>query len=346
MLEKELTAKKAFDIMGFGEVMLRLSPTSKERISQGEIFEKKAGGSELNVVSGSSLLGVRTGIITKLPANEIGNFIKNKIRFYGVSDDCVLYDRSEQKRLGIYYYESGAYPRKPTVVYDRGNSSLTSVSLEEIDESVYGDTKIFHVSGISLALGENVRRVAVELIRRFKKKGALISFDVNYRAALWDEDTARRVITEILPWVDLLFVSEETLRRMFAQTGALEEIMKGFAGQWGVKMIATTMRKVISPTKHSWNSKIYTVADGRFFEETPYENIEVVDRLGSGDAYLSGVLFGLVRYQNPQKALEFGNAMAAIKNTIPGDMTASDFDDISAVIRSHKNLGAESEMNR
>ncbi len=205
---------KEFDVVGFGEIMLRLSPTGLERMSQCETLEKRPGGSELNVVSGISLLGLRTAVITKVPDNDMGRFIKNKIRFYGVSDDCLIYDQSDKKRIGIYYYESGAYPRKPAVMYDRAYSSINSISVDEINPAIYQDTRVFHTSGISLALSRNCRTAAVEMIKQFKAGGAAISFDVNYRANLWDEEEARKTIYEILPYVDVLFVSEETSRRM------------------------------------------------------------------------------------------------------------------------------------
>ncbi|MCR4429564.1 MAG: sugar kinase [Tepidanaerobacteraceae bacterium] len=344
--QKQQAGKKEFDAIGFGEVMLRLSPPDKERISQGELFEKRAGGSELNVVSGISSLGLRTGIVTKLPDNEIGKFIKNKIRFYGVSDDYVVYDRSPRKRLGIYYFESGAHPRKPTVVYDRFGSSFTTLTVDEINPSVYSSARMFHVSGISLALSDTVRRAVIHMIKQFKQNGAMVSLDVNYRASLWDEAAAREAITSVLPDVDILFVSEETSRRMLQRTGTLEEIMRGFAKDFGIKVIAVTERKAISPTRHTWDSRIYSAEEDAFYKESPYEDIEVVDRIGSGDAYVAGVLFGILKYGLLQKALEFGNAMAAIKNTVPGDLPACDFDEIERVIKSHKNAGQESEMNR
>lgn len=346
VFEKELSRDKEFDALGFGEVMLRLSPPNRERINQGEIFEKKAGGSELNVMSGISLLGLRTGIITKLPDNEIGRFVKNKIKFYGVSDDYLVYDRSENKRLGIYYYESGSHPRKPTVIYDRHQSSVNSISLDEIEPAIYKNTKVFHVSGISLAISEQAREVVLEMIENFKENGVLISFDINYRASLWDEPTARKTVESILPYLDILFCSEETFRRMLQQTGTLDDIMKKFSERYDINIIATTKREVISPIKHSWNSKIYSKLDAKFFEEEPYREIDVVDRIGSGDAYLAGVLFGLLKYKDVQRALEFGNAMAAIKNTIPGDMPASEFSEIEQVIKTHQNIGEDSEMNR
>jgi 2-dehydro-3-deoxygluconokinase len=336
---------KEFSVMGLGEVLLRLSPPNKERILAGEVFEKRAGGSELNVVSGISLLGLRTGIITKLPNNEIGKYIKNKIRFSGVSDDYVIYDSSRDARLGIYFLESGAAPRKTTVVYDRSNSSFTTICNREIPDEVYNKTAVFHFSGITMALNENIRELIHHAIPLIKAKGGLVSFDVNYRATLWSEEDAKREIEKVLPFIDLLFISEETSRKMFGRTGTLDEIMKSFAHDYGCRLVATTKRTVISPIRHTWDSQIYSREEDCFYREEPYADIEVVDRIGSGDAYLAGVLFGLLKFKSVQKALEFGNAMAAIKNTIPGDMPVSDFNEISKVISDHQTHNS-SEMNR
>lgn len=336
--------REVFDLVSFGEVMLRLSPPDKEKISHGQVFEKNAGGAELNVASGASLLGIRTAIITKLPDNKVGRFAKYKIRYGNVSDDYVIYDTSNQKRLGIYYYESGAYPRKSSVVYDRANSSITNISLDEINSEIYDKTRLFHISGITLALNENLRKVSLELIKNFKNKGVAISFDANYRASLWSEELARETITKILPYIDILFISEETSRRMMQRTGTLEEIMKNYTTEYGCKIVLTTRREVVSPTRHNFGSKIYY--DGKFFEQEPYKNIEVVDRIGSGDAYVAGALFGILKYGDIQKALEFGNAMSAVKNTTYGDMPASSLEEIESIISSHKSDGAQDEMNR
>ena len=221
--------KKNFSVLGLGEVMLRLSPAGKERISYSETFEKKAGGSELNVVAGISSLGLRTGIITKLPQNEIGKFIKHEIRFTGTSDDYIVYDNSENKRLGIYYYESGAYPRTHVVSYDRQNSSFINFKEEDLPQEIYKETNVFHTSGITLALNENLRQNVIKIINKFHENGALVSFDVNYRSTLWSEELAKETIEQILPIINILFISEETLRRMFKMTGTLKEIHKQFS---------------------------------------------------------------------------------------------------------------------
>lgn len=332
-----------FDIIGMGEVMLRLSPPNKEIISQSETFEKNAGGSELNVVSGAAMLGVRSAIVTKLPKSKMGNFIRNKIRYTNVSDDYIIYDDSDKKRLGLYYYESGVYPRKSSVIYDRAGSSMCSLKLEEINGNIYKKTKIFHISSITLAIDKGLRETAVEMVKRFKENGTAISFDVNYRASLWSEEEAKAVVESVFPYVDFLFVSEETSRRMLARTGTLEEIMEGYARQYGCRLVATTRREAVSPTRHNFGSKIYY--DGTFYEEPPYQNIEVIDRIGSGDAYLSGVLYGLIAKNDVTEALKIGNAMSAVKNTILGDLPASSIEEIESVISSHSGANQD-EMVR
>ena len=338
--------KNSFDLITFGEIMLRLSPPRHARIVDGDIFEKRAGGAELNVASGVALLGLRTGIVSKLPQNELGTFIKNRIRFVGVSDDYLVYDDTPDARLGLYYYEMGAAPRKPTIVYDRHQASVTRIKMSEIPDDIYRSARMFHTSGISLALCQNMQNVAVELIRRFKSAGATISFDVNYRANLWGEEEARKTIEEILPLVDVLFVSEETSRRMFKKTGDLKDIMKSYATDYGVKIVATTQRTVISPRKHNFTSIVYDARSDKFYTEAPYNDIDVIDRIGSGDAYVAGVLFGLLKYGDPEKAMQFGNATSSVKNTVPGDLPSSDFKEINRIIREHHSTGPVSEMNR
>ena len=339
--------KRDFSVLGIGEVMLRLSPLGNERISFCETFEKKAGGSELNVVSGISMLGKRTGMITKLPHNEIGKFARRQVRYCGSSDDYIIYDESQDMRLGIYYYESGAYPRMSVVSYDRKNSSFTSFKKEELPNGVYTSASVFHTSGITLALSESVRDNVIEMMKLFKENGTLISFDVNYRAALWDEDTARETISRILPLIDILFISEETSRRMFGMSGTLYEIHKKFGEKYpNLEIIASTKRLVTSPKKHTFSSLVYDCKENRHFEEEPYRDIDVVDRIGSGDAYVAGALYALLEYADIQKMAEYGDAMAALKNTVIGDTTECDIIDIERIIKNHTDQGPKSEMVR
>ena len=339
--------QKEFDLITFGETMLRLSPPVNELINKSNTFTKHAGGAELNVASGVSLLGLRTAIITRLPHNQLGTFIKNRIRSSSVSDDYIIFDKSPEARVGVYYYENGAYPRKPTVVYDRKHSSITKIKPEEIPQDIYGKTRMFYTSGITLALSEATRTLAIDMIKKFKAAGSQIAFDVNYRANLWDEDTARTTIKQILPYLDILFISEESCRRMFKKTGTLQDMHREFCREYpNIQLIASSEREVISPKVHSFTSTVYLKRLDKFFHEEPYKDIDVVDRIGSGDAYCAGVLFGLLKFDDAQTAVEFGNATCATKNTIFGDLPVSDYDEIKSIIDAHKSKGKQSEMNR
>lgn len=342
-----MSTQKEFDLLALGELLLRLSPPNNERIVRGDSLQKQAGGAELNVVSGVSLLGLRTGIISKLPDNDLGTYIKNRIRFCGVSDDYLVYDGSRDARLGVYFYENGAHPRKPRIVYDRMHTSINKISTDDYNENLYSSARCFHTSGITLALSEQTYKTAVAMIKKFKENGTIISFDVNFRSNLWETAEAKAKIEEILPYVDIFFCSEDTARLTFGKEGTVEEIMKSFTKEYPISIVASTQRTVHTPKVHSFNSVIYSAKEDKFYQEKPYENIDVVDRIGSGDAYISGVLYGLLTHPgNYQKMLEYGNATSSIKNTIPGDLPSSDLAEIENIIKGHKATGKQLEMDR
>lgn len=338
---------RPYDLLTLGEVLLRLSPPDHERLSLGGTLCRCIGGAELNVAAGASLLGLHTGIITKLPDNYLSSYVKNTVRSMGVDDAYAVLDDSDDARLGIYYYENGAHPRKPRVVYDRKHTSATKLSIDDFPEEMFSSTRCFHTSGITLALGEQCRRTAIEMIRRFKAGGAIISFDVNFRANLWTGPEARVCIEEILPLVDIFFCSDSTARLTFLKEGTTEEILKSFTDNYPISVVAATQRTVHSPKCHSFGSVLYSAQKDTFYTEEPYRNIDVVDRIGSGDAYISGVLYGLLtKPEDYRRALEYGDAVSAVKNTVPGDMQATSLDEIDSIIRNHKCTGPQLEMNR
>jgi 2-dehydro-3-deoxygluconokinase len=340
--------KKGFDLLTLGEIMLRLSPPNNGRLAKCRSLENHIGGAELNVACGVALCGLRTGVISKIPDSAMGDFVRNKVRFCGVSDDHLVYDKSARARLGVYYYEMGAYPRKPQVVYDRANSSMTHINIEDFDEDLYRDTRCFHTSGITMALSPECRATAIEMIKRFKEHGALISFDVNFRGNLWTGEEARECIESILPYVDVFFCSEDTARLTFHKTGNVYEILKSFTEEYPISVVAATQRVVHSPKLHSFGSVIYDAKKDKYYEEEPYRNIEVIDRIGSGDQYCAGVLYGLLSSDmDCQKALIYGNARSAVKNTIHGDMPSLDKEEIDNIIADHNQTnGYVSEMKR
>lgn len=342
-----MESKRDFDLLTLGQLLLRLSPPNNERLVRGDTFEKQVGGAELNVAVGVSLLGLHTGIISKLPSHDLGSFMKSKIRSYGVSDDFFLYDHSPNARVGIYFYENGAYPRKPKVIYDRANSSFYSLSIDEIPEEAYTAARCFHTSGISMALNPQIRKTVIEMIKRFKAAGTLVSFDVNFRGNLWTGEEAKAAIEEILPYVDIFFCSEDTARLTFKKTGTAREMMKSFTEEYPISIVAATQRIVHSPKRHTFGSVMYDARKDMYYEEEPYRDIEVVDRIGSGDAYISGALYGLLAHDfDCAKAISYGNATSAVKNTIPGDLPSSNLEEIETIIKAHNDKGPQSEMAR
>ena len=336
--------QKKYDMVAMGEVLMRLAAQPDSRISDGGAFTPFIGGSELNVASGAARLGLKAAMLTCLPDNDIGKLARREIHRMNVGDDLIFRDSNPSARLGVYYSEGGVAPRKPKVVYDRGNSSVFRLNLNHLPEDVYRETRLFHISGITLALPQ-IRETAAEAISRFREGGALISLDVNYRANLWNEETAYRVLSGVLPFVDVLFVSEESSRRMFRKTGTLEEIMKSYCTEYGVQIVATTARKVVSSREHGWSSTIYSAAKDRFFKGEPYESISVVDRIGSGDAFDAGALYGLLAKGDESAMALYGDAMAALKCTVAGDLPDFGVDEVESLIAARKS-GDKSEMSR
>ena len=339
--------EKRYDLLTLGEVLLRLSPPAGERLSRTGALKLHMGGAELNVAAGAGQLGLKTGIITRLPDSELGDLVCNQIRYQGAGDEFAVREKGKDARLGLYYYETASAPRKPAVVYDRKNSSFCRISPEEFPEEMYASARCFHTSGITLALGEKARSTAVFMMKRFKEQGARISFDVNFRGNLWTGEEARVCIEEILPLVDIFFCSEDTARLTFHKEGKLPDIIKSFAREYPISVVASTRRVVHSPRSHSFGSLIYSSSTDTYYQEEPYENIEVMDRIGSGDAYVAGALAGLLTdWENPLRAVSLGNAASAAKNTVAGDLPCMTLPEIEAMIREHHSSGPTAEMRR
>ena len=170
---------------------------------------------------------------------------------------------------------------------------------------------------------------------------------MNFRGNLWSGEEAKACIEEILPYVDIFFCSEDTARLTFLKEGNLKDIMKSFTQEYPISIVASTQRIVHSPKVHTFGSVIYDVKSDTYFEEEPYRDIDVVDRIGSGDAFISGALYGLLAHDfDCQRAMEYGDATSAVKNTIPGDLPSSDLTEINRIISAHKQTGRQSEMDR
>ena len=281
-------------------------------------------------VPAESSVCISTGVHVELPINTVG-MVKSK------SGLNVKHNITSEGVIDV----------GSAVSYDRVGSSFTTFKKEELPTGAYKRAEIFHTSGITLALGEEIRENVIEMMKLFKENGALISFDVNYRAALWDEKTAREVLLTVLPLIDILFISEETSRRTFEMSGSLHETHKHFASRYpNLEIIASTKRLAASPRKHTFSSLVYDCREDTHYEQEPYRDIDVVDRIGSGDAYVAGALFGLLEFRDLRSVAEYGDAMAALKNTVMGDMTECDLADIERIIKNHNASGPMSEMER
>ncbi len=336
---------REFGLVSFGEMIMRLSPINNEILIQAEILMRKIGGAEYNVGVSVSNLGEAVAFLTKIPDNSIGEFVKKSILSNGISTDYLIYDSSKEKRIPIYYYEYGLNPRTPQVAYDRAYSSFQNINLDEINNEIFQKAKIFHTSGISLGLSKKMENITKNVIKKFKENETIISFDVNFRKNLWSEDEACATILPILEDVDILFASEETLNKMFKQTGNLKDILRNFAKKYRISIIASTQRVVHSPKNHSFSSLVYDAINDIYYSENPYENIEVIDRIGSGDAYCGGFLFGLLNYNNVELAMKYGNANSVVKNTIIGDVSLVTKEMIKNIIDEHASNNKH-EMSR
>lgn len=333
-----------YDLLTFGEILLRLSPVGGGRLKAEGTLRKDGGGAELNVAAGVAQLGLKTAVCSKLPDNALTDFILAQAAALGVCSAPVLRDSTNTARLGTYYFEPAQAPRKPAVVYDRKFSSMTTLTAEELDLSFLTDTRMLHISGITLGLGEPVRSAAIALMKAAKKAGVLLSFDVNYRANLWTDQEERAVVEPLLPLFDVLFISEESFRRMFQQEGALREMQKRFAEQYGLSYVLSTSRQAPTPSHHTFTSTVYCAKSDCFYTEAPYD-IDVVDRIGSGDAFVAGALYGILSADSGALAMQTGNAMAAVKCTIPGDLIVTGQKEIEKVILNHQEHNG-SEMDR
>lgn len=334
-----------YDVITFGEPLIRFEPSNQyERLERTDLLRLALGGAEVNVSATlANICKLQTAIITKLPENPLGKWVENYLNSFNVSTEFITYGGN---RVGSYYSEQGSRPRAASVTYDRKHSSFLDISINDYNFEWAKQAKIFHTTGITLALNENTRNTAFEMVKTLKKSQTLISFDVNYRANLWDEETARATIEKLLPYVDILFISEETCRKMFKRVGLLEVILREFAQTYDIKVIASTKRKVVNQSHHQFSSIIYSKQENTFFKTNIPYDIEVVDRVGSGDAFIAGVLYGIIKHSfNLELAQEYGDAFAALKCTIPGDILISNQAEIEKIIQKHKQ-GINEDINR
>jgi 2-dehydro-3-deoxygluconokinase len=326
-------------IVAFGEAMLRLAPPNFQRIEQARSFDVEVGGTELNTLASLARLGHATQWVSALPENAMGRLVLNRVREAGVGTDHVLFD--EEGRCGLYFVEFGASPRASTVTYDRAASSVSQVSVGSSSfwsgwkpgtfdwKTILAGQKWFHLTGITPALGENCAEAAKEAIGIARDMGLRISFDINFRSKLWTATEACRVLRGLIHGVDLLIATEEDGQQLFGITpNSYGELAKHLSDKYAVRFMAAIRREA----PRVWQNRIGGVGyhNGTLLEE-PMIDVEIVDRLGAGDAFVAGVIHGLME-SNFEKGLQYGTAMAALQHTTPGDLPWFTLEDIEAVL--------------
>jgi 2-dehydro-3-deoxygluconokinase len=317
------------DLVTFGEAMIRLSPPGQRRLEQTTSLELTVGGAELNVAAGVSRLGLTTAWVSCLPDNPLGRIVRNKASEFGVDVSNVAWDKGG--RMGLYFVEYGASPRPSSVLYDRSGSSIAELRDVTFDwAAILKGGRAFHTTGITAALSDQTAAEVHAALAAARAAGLTISYDLNYRGKLWRPERAREVQEPLMNLVDVLITTEEDTRIVFGITGAdYREVARKLADTYGFKVVTITLRGDTSVLRNSWTSIAY--ADGAFVDDRTYE-VELVDRVGGGDAYAAGFMYGLLT-TDVAAGVRYGNAFSALKQTSWGDLNYATLDEVDALLR-------------
>jgi len=318
-----------YDLVTFGEAMIRLSPPHFQRLEQTTSLDVQVGGAELNVAVASQRLGLETAYVTRLTANPLGRMIANKAREQGVDTSHVLW--TQEDRVGLYFTEFGASPRPNSVLYDRRDAATAHIQPGMVDwKTVFTSARWFHTSGITPALSASAAATTREAVKAAKAAGLKVSIDLNYRARLWSQDQARAVMTDLMKDTDVLITTEEDTERVFGITGKdYDEVARALAARFGLEAVVITLRETPSVWRNTWGA--IALADGEI-HRGPVFDLELVDRVGAGDSFAGGFLFGYLK-EGPGMAVRYGVAVSALKQTNPGDLCWATPDEVERTLK-------------
>lgn len=318
-----------YDVITFGEVMVRLAPPHFQRLEQARSLNVEIGGAELNTAAGLVRLGRSVAWVSRLPDNPLGKLVANRVREIGVSDRFVQF--AADGRCGLYFLEFGASPRASSILYDRKDSAISRIHRGLFDwPAILRGAKWFHVTGITAALSTGAAEVVGEAMTAARAEGLAVSVDLNYRAKLWSTEQAARVMGQLLPLCDVLIASEADAEHLFGITGDdFTEVARGLVERFGVQTVVGTRREADLVWKNRFAAVGYSA--GQTHESVWYD-VEIVDRLGAGDALAAGLIHGLLD-GDLKKGLDYGAAMGALKHTIPGDLPWITQDEVEAVLQ-------------
>lgn len=320
------------DLVTFGEAMIRLAATEGRRLEQSTSLELTVGGAELNVAAGAARLGLSTAWVSCLPDNPLGRIVRNKAREFGVDVSNLAWDKDG--RMGLYFVEYGASPRPSSVLYDRAASAIAELRDVQFDwPAILAGCRAFHTTGITAALSDRAAGEVGAGLRAARAAGLQTSYDLNYRARLWGPERAREVQEPLMGLVDVLVTTEEDTRTVFGIAATdYREVARRLAGTYGFKVVTITLRGDTSVLRNTWTSISY--AGGEFYDDRTYE-IELVDRIGGGDAYAAGFLYGLLT-ADVATGVRYGNAFSALKQTSWGDLSYATLAETETLLRGER----------
>jgi len=327
-------------LVTFGEAMVRLTPPDFQRLEQARSLDVYVGGGELNVAVAASRFGISSRWVSRLPDNPLGHLIANRARELGVDTRI---DWSADDRAGLYFAELGAAPRPSSVLYDRTGSAVSRVDAGSVDwKDAFSGARWFHVSGITPALSKSAAKATAEALEAAKKAGLTVSYDLNYRRKLWKPDVARSVQEPLMRFVDVLITTEEDTRVVFGMGSrgqqaydhvdpdAYTNIARDLIDRFNLSAAAITLRENPRVLLNTWSAVL--VAEGKKFRAQRYE-VEVVDRIGAGDAFSGGLIAARLANKNWEDSLRFATAASALKHSIPGDFCLVSREEVEQLLK-------------
>lgn len=340
-----------FDLLALGECMIRLSPPGHQRIELTPVFEAYAGGGEYNVAYALSRYGMRAGWISRLVDNPLGHFIQNHARTSGMDLSEVIwvpYDGSGRAdRIGLNFTEVGIGVRASVTMYDRGHTAVAHMKPGEVKwKRIFQERKArwFHTGGIFTALSDSCAAVASESMKAAHEAGTVVSYDLNFRSKLWSSKKAIEETKKLMPFIDVLIGNEEDFQKVlgFQVEGTdadlkrlpiegykkmVQQVVKAYPH---LQAVGTTLREVVSGLVNNWSAIMYY--DGVFYSSRKYENLEIEDRVGGGDGFCSGFVYGLLHAMTPQECVEMGAAHGALLQSTRGDTSMVTMEEIQHVM--------------
>ena len=326
-------------VITFGEIMLRLAPAGYYRFIQANTYGAAYGGGEANVAVSLAGFGLDAAFVTKLPKHEIGQAAVNSLRGLGVDTSRIVRGGN---RVGIYFLEKGASQRPSKVIYDRAHSAIAEAAAADFDWDAIFSAGVkadwFHFTGITPALSDSAAAITLEACRAAKSNGLTVSCDLNYRKNLWSREKAGEVMGKLMEYVDLCIANEEDAADVFGiragdsdvtagkiSREGYREVAAALTKRFGFSQVAITLRESLSANDNNWAAMLCDGKDCCFSKKYA---VRIVDRVGGGDSFGAGLIYGSLEGMPPQERLEFAVAASCLKHTIEGDFNIVSVDEV------------------